>query len=59
MDGVEQVTRERAHSRLSDDNLDVLVEAYFEPEKQPSITVLVDIEEIRANQHNLSIPLYV
>lgn len=59
IDGVEQVTRERAHSRLSDDNLDVLVEAYFEPEKQPSITVLVDIEEIRANQHNLSIPLYV
>lgn len=59
INGVEQVTRERAHSRLSDDNLEVLAQAYFEPEKQPDITALVDIEEIRANQHNLSIPLYV
>ncbi len=59
INGVEKVTRERAHSRLSDDNLEVLTQAYFEPEKQPGITALVDIEEIRANQHNLSIPLYV
>jgi type I restriction enzyme M protein len=59
INGVAQVTRERAHSRLSDENLEVLTQAYFEPEKQPDITALVDIEEIRANQHNLSIPLYV
>ncbi len=59
INGVEQVTRERAHSRLSDNNLKVLTEAYFEPEKHPGITALVDIDEIRANQHNLSIPLYM
>ncbi|WP_340123701.1 class I SAM-dependent DNA methyltransferase [Methylobacter svalbardensis] len=59
INGVEQVTRERAHSRLSDENLRVLTEAYFHPEKQTSITALVDIEDIRANQNNLSIPLYV
>lgn len=59
INGIEQVTRERAHSRLSDENLRVLTEAYFHPEKQTSITALVDIEDIRANQHNLSIPLYV
>ena len=59
INGLEQVTRERAYSRLSDKNLRVLTEAYFEPEKQPNITALVTIEEIRANQHNLSIPLYV
>lgn len=59
INGVEQVTRERAHSRLSDNNLNVLAEAYFEPTKHSNITALVDIEEIRANQHNLSIPLYV
>ena len=59
INGVEQVTRERAHSRLSDDNLNVLSEAFFQPDKQPGITALVAIEDIRANQHNLSIPLYV
>jgi type I restriction enzyme M protein len=59
INGVEQVTRERAHSRLSDDNLSVLTEAYFEPNKQPTIAALVAIDDIRANQHNLSIPLYV
>ena len=36
-----------------------LIEAYSEPDKQPSITALVDIEAIRENQHNLSILLYV
>jgi type I restriction enzyme M protein len=59
INGVEHVTRERAHSRLSDDNLSVLTEAYFQPDKQPNIAALVAIEDIRANQHNLSIPLYV
>ncbi|WP_415878548.1 type I restriction-modification system subunit M [Methylomonas sp. TEB] len=59
INGVEHVTRERAHSRLSDENLSVLTEAYFEPDKQPTIAALVAIEDIRANQHNLSIPLYV
>jgi type I restriction enzyme M protein len=59
INGVEQVTRERAHSRLSDENLTALTEAYFEPEKYPVIATLVDIDTIRENQYNLSIPLYV
>ena len=59
INGIEHVTRERAHSRLSDDDLAVLTEAYVVPEKQPAITALVDIEEIRENHHNLSILLYV
>ncbi|WP_312932405.1 type I restriction-modification system subunit M [Stutzerimonas nitrititolerans] len=59
INGVEHVTRERAHSRLSDDDLTVLIEAYSAPDKNPAITALVDIEAIRENQHNLSIPLYV
>lgn len=42
INGVEQITRERAHSRLSDGNLSVLTEAYFKPEKHSSITALVD-----------------
>ncbi|HAS8502909.1 TPA: SAM-dependent DNA methyltransferase [Vibrio vulnificus] len=59
INGVEHVTRERAHSRLSDDDLDVLCEAYFKPESQSEITALVGIDEFRENQFNLSIPLYV
>ena len=59
INGVEHVTRERAHSRLSDDDLAVLCEAYFVPEKQSDITALVDIDTIKENLYNLSIPLYV
>ena len=59
INGVEHVTREQAHSYLSDDNLDVLIQAYFEPEKQADITALVDIASIEENLYNLSIPLYV
>ena len=63
INGVEHVTRERAHSRLSDDDLEVLCEAFFstksKPENQSNITALVDIETIKENLYNLSIPLYV
>ena len=63
INGVEHVTRERAHSRLSDNDLEVLCEAFFSaksnPESQNNITALVDIETIKENLYNLSIPLYV
>ena len=59
INGVEHVTRERAHSRLSEGDLDVLCEAYFKPDKQSDITALVDLDTISENQYNLSIPLYV
>ncbi|ENY7809769.1 N-6 DNA methylase [Vibrio parahaemolyticus] len=59
INGVEHVTRERAHSRLSNDDLDVLCEAYFKPDNQSDITALVDLDTISENQYNLSIPLYV
>ena len=49
INGVEHVTRERAHSRLSDDDLSVLYEAYLNPEKQNNITALVDIDVIKEN----------
>lgn len=58
INGVKYVTRERAHSRLSDEDLEVLCEAYFNPEKN-DITALVDIDVIKENLYNLSIPLYV
>ncbi|MFC5077318.1 Type I restriction enzyme EcoKI M protein [Vibrio thalassae] len=59
INGVEHVTRERAHSRLSDADLDVLCEAYFQPDNQNDIAALVDLDTISENQYNLSIPLYV
>jgi len=59
INGVEYVTRERAHSRLSDDDLTTLCEAYFEPEKKSEITALVNIDTLKENLYNLSIPLYV
>ncbi|WP_280956358.1 N-6 DNA methylase [Candidatus Liberibacter solanacearum] len=59
INGIEHVTREKAHSYLSNDDLAVLVEAYFKSAKQKDITSLVDINTIKKNLYNLSIPLYV
>lgn len=59
INGVEHVTRERAHSKLSDNDLGVLTQAYFEPEKQSAISSLVDVSLIAENNYNLSILLYV
>ena len=59
INGVKHVTREHAHSRLSDTDLEVLCEAYFKPESHSNITSLVDLNTIKENLYNLSIPLYV
>lgn len=59
INGVKEVTRERAFSFLSESNLETLVNAYFTPDEQSDIARLVPVEEIRDNLHNLSIPLYV
>lgn len=59
INGVHEVTRERAFSFLNDENLNKLVNAYFTPKKHADIARLVDLEEIRDNLHNLSIPLYI
>jgi len=59
INGVKEVTRERAFSFLSNENLEMLVDAYFKPDNHKDIARLVDLTEIRENLHNLSIPLYV
>ncbi len=59
INGVKEVTRERAFSFLSDKNLHTLAAAYSEPEKHKDIASLRNVDEIRENTHNLSIPLYV
>jgi type I restriction enzyme M protein len=59
INGVSEITKETAHSRLSDENLISLVEAYLEPDKQSHIAKIIDIDEIILNKYNLSIPLYI
>ncbi|HFZ1164495.1 TPA: N-6 DNA methylase [Klebsiella pneumoniae] len=59
INGVEHVTRERAHSRLSNRDLNTLCNAYITPDEHKDITSLVDICTIKDNLYNLSIPLYV
>ncbi|MGA1825723.1 MAG: type I restriction-modification system subunit M [bacterium] len=59
INGVKEVTRERAFSFLCEKNLEKLVDAYFEPGNHGDIAKLVNATEIRENRHNLSIPLYI
>lgn len=59
LNGVHEVTRERASSSLSEANLEKLVAAYAAPHDHADIARLVDLKEIKENLYNLSIPLYV
>lgn len=59
INAVNEVTRERAQSFLTDDHLQRIVRAYQEFQDEPGFTRVVPMEEIRAKEGNLSIPLYV
>ena len=54
-----EVTRERAQSFLTDEHLQRVVRAYQDFKDEPGFTRVVRIEEIRAKDGNLNIPLYV
>jgi type I restriction enzyme M protein len=59
INAVNEVTRERAQSFLTDEHLERVVRAYQDFKDEPGFTRVVPIEEIRAKEGNLSIPLYV
>ncbi len=59
INAVGEVTRERAQSFLTDDHLQRIVLAYKNNDDQDGFSRLVSLEEIREQDHNLSIPLYV
>ena len=59
INAVNEVTRERAQSFLTDEHLQRVVCAYRDFKDEPGFTRVVPIEEIRAKEGNLSIPLYV
>ena len=59
INAVNQVTRERAQSFLTDEHLKRIVRAYQKFKDEPGFTSVVPMETIRAKEGNLSIPLYV
>ena len=59
INAVNEVTRERAQSFLTDDHIERIVEAYKAFKDEPGFTRVATLEEIRAKDGNLSIPLYV
>ena len=59
INAINEVTRERAQSFLTDDHLARIVKAYQRFGDEPGFTRAVPLDEIRAKDGNLSIPLYV
>jgi type I restriction enzyme M protein len=59
VNAVNDVTRERAQSFLSEAHIARIVAAYESDDDVPGFSRLVPLEDIRNQQHNLSIPLYV
>jgi hypothetical protein len=58
INAVNEVIRERAQSFLTDDHIERIVKAYEAFADEPGFTRMVGLEEIRAKDGNLSIPLY-
>lgn len=59
INAVNEVTRERAQSFLSDEHIERIVKAYAGFQDEPGLARVATLEEIRAKDGNLSIPLYV
>ena len=59
INAVNEVTRERAQSFLTDDHLGRIVQAYRNFGEEPGFAKVVPIDQVRRNGGNLSIPLYV
>lgn len=59
INAVEEVTRERAQSFLTEANQQKILTAYCSFTNKEDFARVVDLDEIRNNNHNLNIPLYV
>lgn len=59
INAVNEVTRERAQSFLTDEHLQRVIRAYQVFKDEPGFTRVATLEEIRSKDGNLSIPLYV
>jgi len=59
INAINEVTRERSQSFLTDDHIEHIVQAYKQFANDPGFARVVTREELRANEGNLSIPLYI
>jgi len=59
INAINEVTRERAQSFLTDDHIEHIVKAYEKFADDPGFARVVTLEEIRAKDGNLSLPLYI
>jgi type I restriction enzyme M protein len=59
INAVNEVTRERAQSFLTNEHLQRVVRAYQDFQDEPGFTRVVTVDDIRAKDWTLSIPLYV
>jgi type I restriction enzyme M protein len=59
INAIDQVARERAHSFLRDEHIRKIVDAYQQFEDVSEFARVVPVDDIKANDSNLSIPLYV
>ena len=59
INAINEVTRERAQSFLTDDHIERIVKAYERFKDEPGFTRVAPLAEVRAKDGNLSIPLYI
>jgi restriction endonuclease S subunit len=59
INAINEVTRERAQSFLTDDHIEHIVSAYEKFADEPGFARVVTLEEVRAKDGNLSLPLYI
>lgn len=59
IDASEQVTKETARSYLSDENIESILEIYYNRSDKEYFSKLVDIKTIQDNNYNLSVSKYV
>ena len=59
INAVDEVTRERAQSFLTDDHIERVVKAYEKFEDEPGFARVATLEEVRKHGNNLNISLYV
>ncbi len=59
INAVNEITRERAQSFLTDDHIKRIVKAYEKFKDEPGLTRVASLGEIREQGGNLNIPLYI
>ena len=59
IDASKYFTAEKAKNRITDEDIDRIIDAYSKREDIPHFCSVVDIDKIAENDYNLNIPLYV